>query len=166
MKEMILAVGNTMRGDDGISSYIVEQVNKSVNEADGKTNNSTNILKGLEKIAIDCGTIPENYTSVIRKYKPDILVLIDAAEMGLTPGSYRIVAPERIGVMTISTHGMPLSLFVSYVKQFCKTVLLLGVQPRKMDFSENLSPELYIAGDEIAKIIVSGKFSDITEYHP
>ncbi len=161
---MILAVGNTMNGDDGISSYIVEKVNKSVNKADGEANNSTNSLKGREKIAIDCGTIPENYTSVIRKYKPDILILVDAAEMGLTPGSYRIIAPERIGVMTISTHSMPLSLFVSYVKQFCKKVLLLGVQPKKMEFDTELTAELRKAGDEIALIIANGTLSEIKHF--
>jgi len=153
MKEMILAVGNPMNGDDGISSYIVEQVNNSIEG-----------LKLREKIAIDCGTIPENYTSIIRKYKPDVLILVDAAEMGLTPGSYRIVAPERIGVMTISTHNMPLSLFVSYVKQFCKKVLLLGVQPKKMEFDTKLTAELRKAGDELALIIANGTLSDIEHF--
>ena len=162
MKEMILAVGNTMNGDDGIGSYIVEQVNRYLYVA---VNNSTISYSG-EIVTIDCGTIPENYTSVIRKQLPDRLVVVDAAELGLSPASYRIVKPEHIGVMTMSTHNMPLSLFVSYVNQFCREVLLLGIQPKRIELNTELSVELYKAGDEVARLIVDGRLSDIKIYEP
>lgn len=162
MKEMILAVGNTVNGDDGIGSYIVEQVNRYLYDA---VKNST-ISHSGEIVTIDCGTIPENYTSVIRKQLPDRLVVVDAAELGLSPASYRIVKPEHIGVMTMSTHNMPLSLFVSYVNQFCREVLLLGIQPKRIELNTELSPELYKAGDEVARLIVDGRLSDIKIYQP
>ena len=162
MKEMILAVGNTMNGDDGIGSYIVEQVNRYLYVA---VNNSTISYSG-EIVTIDCGTIPENYTSVIRKQLPDRLVVVDAAELGLSPASYRIVKPEHIGVMTMSTHNMPLSLFVSYVNQFCREVLLLGIQPKRIELNTELSIELSKAGDEVARLIVNGRLSDIKLYQP
>ncbi len=162
MKELILAVGNTVNGDDGIGSYIVEQVNRYIYEA-VKT---ATISSFGEIVTIDCGTIPENYTSVIRKQRPDRLVMVDAAELGLSPASYRIVKPEHIGVMTMSTHNMPLSLFVSYVNQFCREVLLLGIQPKRIELNTELSPELYKAGDEVARLIVNGRLSDIKLYKP
>ena len=162
MKEMILAVGNTMNGDDGIGSYIVEQVNRYLYVA---VNNSTISYSG-EIVTIDCGTIPENYTSVIRKQLPDRLVVVDAAELGLSPASYRIVKPEHIGVMTMSTHNMPLSLFVSYVNQFCREVLLLGIQPKRIELNTELSIELSKAGDEVARLIVNGRLGDIKIYQP
>ena len=165
MKEIILAVGNTMKGDDGIGSYIVEQVKRYVREADREAEKiTTSSLR--EIVTIDCGTIPENYTSVIRKQRPDRLVLVDAAELGLSSGSYRIITPEQMGVMTMSTHNMPISLFVSYVNQFCRELLLLGIQPKRMDLNTNLSPELYTAGDEVARLIVDGRLSDIKIYCP
>ena len=86
--------------------------------------------------------------------------------MGLSPASYRIVKPEHVGVMTMSTHNMPLSLFVSYVSQFCREVLLLGIQPKKMDLNTKLSPELYKAGDKVARLIVDRRLSDIKLYTP
>lgn len=165
MKAMILAVGNTMKGDDGIGSYIVEQVKRYICEADREAVKTTTSSLG-EIVTIDCGTTPENYTSVIRKQRPDRLVLVDAAELGLSPGSYRIVKPEHMGVMTVSTHNMPLSLFMSYVSQFCREVLLLGIQPKRMDLNTTLSPELYTAGDEVARLIVNGRLSDIKIYRP
>ncbi len=162
MKEMVLAVGNNMNGDDGIGSYIVEQINRYLYEAV----ETAAIAHSGEIVTIDCGTIPENYTSVIRRQRPDWLLLVDAAEMGLSPASYRIVKPEHIGVMTMSTHNMPLSLFVSYVSQFCRKVLLLGIQPKKMDLNTKLSPELYKAGDKIARLIVERRLSDVKTYSP
>lgn len=166
MKTVILAVGNTMNGDDGIGSYIVKQIKRYFCEAERESENIATTLSQEEIVTIDCGTIPENYTSVIRRHRPDWLLLVDAAEMGLSPASYRIVKPEHIGVMTMSTHNMPLSLFVSYVSQFCTEVLLLGIQPKKMDLNTELSPELYKAGDKVARLIVNGRLSDIKLYTP
>ena len=166
MKEVILAVGNTMNGDDGIGSYIVEQIEQYINEAGGEADKTDTSSRHREIMTIDCGTIPENYTSVIRKQRPDRLVLVDAAELGLISGSYRIVKPEHMGVMTMSTHNMPLSLFVSYVSQFCREVLLLGIQPQSMQLNTKLSSELYRAGDEVVTLIVTGKLSDIKNYCP
>ena len=159
---MILAVGNTVNGDDGIGSYIVEQVNRYLY---GAVKNSA-ISHSGEIVTIDCGTIPENYTSVIRKQLPDRLVVVDAAELGLSPASYRIVKPEHIGVMTMSTHNMPLSLLVSYINQFCREVLLLGIQPKRIEFNTELSVELSKAGDEVARLIVNGRLGDIIIYQP
>ncbi len=166
MKEIILAVGNIMNGDDGIGSYIIEQVKRYVCEADQEAEKAATHSSLGEIVTIDCGTIPENYTSAIRKQKPDRLVLVDAAEMGLNFGSYRIIKKEHMGVMTMSTHNMPLSLFASYVSQFCREVLLLGIQPKRMDLNAKMSPELYRAGDEIALLIVKRRLGDIIIYHP
>jgi hydrogenase 3 maturation protease len=161
MKEVILAVGNSMNGDDGIGSYIIEQIKQYIYKAEGEiAQTSINLSQG-EIMTIDGGTTPENYTSVIRKQQPDKLVLVDAAEMGLSPGSYRIISSERMGVMTMSTHNMPLSLFVSYVSQFCREVLLLGIQPKRMDINTTLSPELRRAGEQLALLIVKQRLNQV-----
>jgi len=166
MKALILAVGNTTNGDDGIGSYIVKQVERYLCETEQEPKNITVTSSQEEIVTMDCGTIPENYTSVIRRERPDLLLLVDAAEMGLIPASYRIVKPEHIGVMTMSTHNMPLSLFVSYISQFCREVRLLGIQPKKLDLNTKLSPELCKAGDKVARLIVDGNLSDIKLYSP
>lgn len=166
MKAVILAVGNSTNGDDGIGAYIVKQVKRYLCEAERESGNIAASSGQEEMVTIDCGTIPENYTSVIRRQRPDWLLLVDAAEMGLSPASYRIVKPEHVGVMTMSTHNIPLSLFVSYVSQFCREVLLLGIQPKKMDLNTKLSPELYKAGDKVARLIVDRRLSDIKLYTP
>jgi hydrogenase 3 maturation protease len=164
MKVLVLAVGNSMNGDDGISAYIVEHINRKLAEINEKQKSGAFKESSEEILTIDCGTTPENYTSVIRTQQPDKLVLVDAAEMGLSPGSYRIIMPERMGVMTMSTHNMPLSLFVSYISQFCSEVLLLGIQPKLMDFNTALSPELRRSGEELAILIASGRLDQIEQF--
>ena len=154
MKEVVLGIGNILKGDDGIGIYIVEKVNKYLKEAKFTEAKS-------EVIVIDCGTTPENYTSVIRKHNPDTLILVDAADMGLSPGSYRIIPPERIEVMHFSTHIMPLSVFISYVSEFCSEVVLIGIQPDKMEVGTVLSSKVQRSGDMVAKFIIEERLNEI-----
>jgi len=76
------------------------------------------------------GTMPENYTGALRTLRPSHVVLIDAAEMGLPPGSLGIIHPELVRGQRYSTHAMPLSLVIEYLeRELGATVLLIGVQP-------------------------------------
>jgi len=156
MKEVVLGIGNTLKGDDGIGIYIAEKINKYLKEAKFTEARS-------EVIVIDCGTTPENYTSVIRKHNPDTLILVDAADMGLSPGSYRIIPSERIEVMHFSTHIMPLSVFISYVSEFCGEVVLIGIQPNRMDIGTTLSSVVQKNGDQVVKLMIEGRLSEV---HP
>ncbi len=154
MKEVILGIGNILKGDDGIGIYIAEKLNKYFNEAKFAE-------AKREVIVLDCGTIPENYTSVIRKHNPDTLILVDAADMGLNPGSFRIIPPERIEVMYFSTHAIPLSIFMSYVSEFCGEIVLIGIQPDRMDIGTTLSSVVQKNGDQVVKLMIEGRLSEI-----
>ena len=154
MKEVVLGIGNTLKGDDGIGIYIVEKVNKYLKEAKFTEAKS-------EVIVINCGTTPENYTSVIRKHNPDTLILVDAADMGLSPGSFRIIPPEKIEVMHFSTHAIPLSVFISYVSEFCGEVVLIGIQPDKMEVGTVLSSKVQRSGNMVTKFIIGERLNEI-----
>ena len=67
-------------------------------------------------MVLDCRTETENYTAVVKRYKPKKLILIDAADMSLTAGDIRIIPKEKLGRMHISTHGMPLSVLITYLE--------------------------------------------------
>ena len=162
MKEVILGIGNTLKGDDGIGIYIVESINKYLREFGERSKQSTFTGARRELIAINCGTTPENYTSIIRKHNPDRLILVDAADMGLSPGSCRIIPPERIEVMHVSTHNMPLSFLISYVSEFCRDIVLIGVQPEKMDFGTGLSTAVKRSEEHVTKLIIAERLSEIT----
>lgn len=161
MKEVLLGIGNTLKGDDGIGIYIAQKLNKYLKEAK-KESKQANVTETRRKvIVIDCGITPENYTSIIRKHSPDTLILVDAADMGLSPGSYRIIPPEKIEVMHFSTHNIPLSIFISYVSEFCGKVVLIGVQPDKMDVGTVLSSPVQKNGDRVAALIIEERLDEI-----
>jgi len=160
MTELILGIGNMLKGDDGIGIYVAEMVNKRLKEIEGKSRQAK-FREVREAMVINCGTTPENYTSSIRKYAPDRLILVDAADMELSPGSCRIIPPDKIGVMCVSTHNMPLSLFTFYIGEFCRDIVLIGVQPAGMDFGTTLSSVVRRAGGQVVNLIIEKRLNEI-----
>ena len=77
MDYLIMCIGNRDGGDDRVGPYIADR------------------LKDVFTI-LDCAVVPENYTSVVKKHKPENLIIIDAVEMGLSPGEIRVVPKEKI----------------------------------------------------------------------
>lgn len=76
------------------------------------------------------GTMPENYTGALRKLRPSHVLMVDAADMGMPPGSLALIHPSHVSGQRYSTHAMPLSLVIEYVeKELGARVVLIGVQP-------------------------------------
>jgi hydrogenase 3 maturation protease len=76
------------------------------------------------------GTIPESFTGPIRRWKPDHVVLIDAADMGTRPGTVAVIGAQNIRGSRLSTHALPLSLVIKYLEKDVGTrVTLVGIQP-------------------------------------
>ena len=42
--------------------------------------------------------------------------------MSLNPGEIRIVPKEKIGVMTMSTHGIPISVLIGYLERYVENL--------------------------------------------
>lgn len=114
MDYLVMCIGNREGGDDAVGPFIADK------------------LKNTDVEVIDCGTTPENYTSVVKKINPKKLIIVDAVEMELAPGQIRIVPKEKIGVMTISTHGIPISVLIGYLEQHVKNIIFIGIQPKTM----------------------------------
>lgn len=76
------------------------------------------------------GTVPESVTGPIRRYRPDAVLLLDAADMGVRAGSVAIVEPEEIRANLLSTHALPLSVVMEFLaKDTGARVTLIGIQP-------------------------------------
>jgi len=144
MKYLIMCIGNRGGGDDAIGPYLADKFKK---------------IENKEMIVLDCGTVPENYTSVVKKYKPKNLVIIDAVEMGLKPGEIRIVPEEKIGKMHVSTHGTPISVLMMYLKEHVGRILLVGVQPEVM--SGEITKSVKKSGDKLIDFLKNKKLESI-----
>src|SRR3989304_9595240 len=150
---IVLGIGNRLGGDDAAGVCVVDMLNQRRHRAKA--------LLPTEIMAIDAGTAPESYTSVIRQHRPDLLILVDAADMGLPTGALRTITPEKISVLSFSTHSMPLSMFISYVEEFCGKVLLVGVQPERTETGERISKAVRKRVKKLAEAILEGRIAEI-----
>jgi hydrogenase 3 maturation protease len=141
MDLVILCIGNKYGGDDGVGPYIAKNL---INKKNDKF------------YTIDSGTSPENYTSVIKKLNPKILLIIDAVQMDLIPGDIRIIDKEKIGVMHLSTHNIPISLLINYLEKYVKKIVFIGIQSGKM--SGNLSQNCKKSANILIKKILSNDY--------
>jgi hydrogenase 3 maturation protease len=151
--KIVFGIGNRLGGDDAAGTCVVDILNQRQNK--------TRALLDTEIVAIDVGTAPESYTSVIRQHRPDLLILVDAADMGLTPGAMRAITREKISILSFSTHNIPLSTFISYVDEFCGEILLVGVQPEQTGMGNGLSKAARKSVKKLAETILEGRTAEI-----
>ena len=100
----------------------------------------------------EAGQAPENRTGEIRRYAPDLVLIVDAAEMGEAAGTVRWIAEDDIDGMSASTHSLPLSMLIHYLKLDLNCdVRLLGIQVRSNEVGETASMDVLRAVDDIVE---------------
>lgn len=144
MKNVVMCIGNRYGGDDAVGPYIADRL---------KREDLNNFL------ILDCGTVPENFTSPVKKYAPTTVIIIDATDMRLPAGEIRRVPKNMIGSMHVSTHNIPLSILVSYLEHYVKNVVIIGIQPKILD--GNMSEEVKKSGERLVELIKNKKFLEL-----
>jgi hydrogenase 3 maturation protease len=105
-------------------------------------------------LIIEAGHAPENTTGALRKFGPDLVFMIDAAEMGQQPGMIRWIPEESIDGMSASTHSLPLSMLARYLTlELNCTVTLLGIQPGSNEVGERVSPQVLRAVNQVVEAL-------------
>ena len=88
------------------------------------------------------GTVPESITGPLRRYQPDHVLFLDAADMGARPGMIAVIEPEQVRVSLVSTHVLPLPVVMDYVgRETGAGVTLLGIQPNLTGPEKDLSDQ-------------------------
>jgi hydrogenase 3 maturation protease len=125
----VVGIGNELNGDDAAGSLVARALNERTT------------LGGIYSLlVIDAGVAPENITGDLRTFKPDLIVFIDAADMGEAPGTVRWIAMDEIDGMSAVTHRMPLSMLSQYLTlELGCDIVLLGIQPASVVMGKDLS---------------------------
>lgn len=110
MKKALLVIGNTLRGDDGVTTYLGKLVEKE--------NIGWKVFYGQD--------VPESEFHRLRAYEPDIIIVTDAMT-GIDIGSVEVIDISDDREYMYSTHNLPMPILLSYLKGFCKVVLFLGL---------------------------------------
>jgi len=140
---VVLAVGNTSKSDDAAGLLCAQELKKLIG---GKARSRLKILLGHET--------PENATGEIRKFRPDLVLIFDAARGEHKPGTVFIVGKNQIEDDSLSTHTVSLGLLVAYLEETigCK-VTVLGIQPLNLGLGENVSLPVKRAAEKLAAFI-------------
>ena len=140
------------RLDEGLDSYFNE-LNVDVNESLVERLNNTFLING--------GSVPENFTGLIKKCNPSHIILIDASLMNMDAGEINIVNKDNIVDISISTHSMSLSYLIKYLElEKDYNILFIGIEPEIMDLSFELSSKIKNSSDMLIKLL----FDKILEF--
>lgn len=172
-KLVILGIGNDIRGDDGLGPYIINRLsnlkedilkNTNVDESylshnlkkDSLSNLKELNLKNFEDVLfINGASVPENFTSPIKKFSPTHILIIDASLMNKNPGDVKIISKENILNLSVSTHSMSLNYLIKYLeKDNDFNILFIGIEPEIMDLSFNLSDSVKETCDNLITILL------------
>lgn len=144
----IVGIGNELRNDDAAGVMVARNLLRYENPG--------------HALILRAGHAPENFTKELRTYSPQLVLMVDAADMGKTPGSVSLIPFEQIDGMTASTHSLPLSMLSRYlVLELHCPVVIVGIQPRSNDVGETVSPEVRHTVDEVAEAIFDACLSGI-----
>jgi hydrogenase 3 maturation protease len=136
----VLGVGNASRGDDGAGVLAAATLKKRLGQ------------KGRSRLSVFLGhETPENLTGEIRRFRPDLVLILDSAASGKRPGSVFLLGKKDMAVEDISSHRMPLALLVDYLEKSvgCR-VKVIGLEPKSCRAGASLSAPVRLAAEKLA----------------
>ncbi|MDR1082895.1 MAG: hydrogenase maturation peptidase HycI [Coriobacteriales bacterium] len=145
---VVFTVGSVLRGDDAAGPLLAKMLEN--NPAEGWT-------------VIDGGQTPEDELAVVRRMQPDFLLLVDAADMGEAVGT--VCALDEDDVMTdflMTTHSLPMTFLLGNLRESCRELLFLGIQPGDTSFFAPLTPPVRQAVESLYAWLREG--GDVREF--
>lgn len=154
-KTVIMGIGNEENGDDAAGAFFAYLLEKKLREKNLNFDRLT---------VINAEKAPENFTGKIRKIKPEIVVLVDAAYLGKEKkvGEIEIFSfkqgekAENLLGGTFSTHAIPISFLIDYLLSFVKEVSIIAIQVEKLDKFSNMSNEIIEKVHGLVDLIILG----------
>jgi hydrogenase 3 maturation protease len=134
----ILGVGNEMNGDDGAGVV-------AVRELAALTPPPSDVL------LIEAGAAPESFTGPLRRFRPDLIIEIDAAMLGDEAGATAWLDWREADGLSASTHTLPPSVLAKFIQADlgCE-MTILGIQPARVEMGTGLSPAVASAVKALA----------------
>jgi hydrogenase 3 maturation protease len=135
----VLGIGYELYGDDAVGVWVAGRLRTLVPASEGL-------------LVVQGGSAPENFTGTLRRYGPDLVLMVDAALLDLEPGKTGWLPWQDTRGFSASTHTLPLHILASYLTtELNCEVALLGIQPAQTQVGAPLSPEVQQAAEDVAK---------------
>ncbi len=109
-----------------------------------------------DTLIIEAGAAPEAFTGQLRRFDPDLVIMIDAAQMNESPGTIRLIEWQDTIGLSASTHTLPLNVIAQYlVTDLGCDVVVIGIQAQGNAFDAPMSPAVRRAVDELIRALTS-----------
>ncbi|MBN1265323.1 MAG: hydrogenase maturation protease [Anaerolineales bacterium] len=147
-KTLILALGNPLREDDGISTAVLSMLKERL-----PTAADVDLLDG-GTAGLDCALLWEGYEN---------LILIDAADMGLPPGQWRRFGLEDMqldenslrSIGAVHAAGLNEALVLGRaLGNLPPRVIVFGIQPETIQYGMRISSRLLQALPELCEAVL------------
>jgi hydrogenase 3 maturation protease len=137
-KVLILGIGNRLRGDDAVGSILAER-----------------LAKKLDIPIIDASDVPENYLGPIEASGADLVLVLDAADLGASPGDLSLIEMSQLKEVGISTHTANLALLFKVIPQSHRPdAVLVAIQPEQTEAGQGLSRSVDIAMKGLERLLI------------
>jgi hydrogenase 3 maturation protease len=139
----VVGIGSELRGDDAAGLALAREL-------------GAHLPAGFDErlLLIEGGSAPENASGALRRFRPDLVLMLDAAQLGAEPGAVRWLAASQADGFSASTHSLPLHMLAAYLEaELGCAVALLGIQPAALSFDAPLSPPVKDAVGEVARVL-------------
>jgi hydrogenase 3 maturation protease len=143
---VILGVGAPENGDDAAGVFCAEEIRRGLR---GGRFRRARVLVSAD--------VPESATGPIRRFRPTLVLIVDAALSNRRPGAVFFVERRDLAEESLTTHAIPLSFLLDYTEATigCR-VLLLGIQPKVVARGAPLSAPVRSSAPAVAEEILAG----------
>ncbi len=127
LRVAVVGIGNELNGDDAAGILVAQK------------------LWAGQKVPANClsivaGSIPENASGPLRRFGPDLVIFVDAADSGLPAGTISWLNEDEIGGFSASSHTLPLTVLGGFLRNELDCELVyLGIQPQRIEYLEAVS---------------------------
>lgn len=123
----IIGVGQDLCGDDAVGLRVVRRLKEELSYRDSI-------------LVIEGGSAPENVVGVVRRFRPDLVLLVDAGWLNLAPGEARLITPEQAAQSSATTHTLSLAVLAEFLQidMGCEVAVLV-VQVQDVQFGALVS---------------------------
>jgi len=138
-KVVFVGIGNTLKGDDGVGCFFVEELSKKIK------NDNVNF--------INAGVCLENYLSKIVKLNPEIVIFVDAYRTKEVSAPYLLLNKDEIQNSTFSTHNISLSTIIEFLKKelYNTQFYVFAIKPKVFKLQQEICEETKKLVDTIIK---------------
>jgi hydrogenase 3 maturation protease len=141
-KLVILGIGSELMQDDAAGIFVTQKLIKKF----GEVNSNFKIYLGH--------TTPENFTKNIADFHPDHIILVDAADLKMTPGSFINIPVEAITDFSLGTHKLSLIMMIKYLKEVINPEFtVIAIQYKSVEFNGVMTKEVKKTVNKVSDLL-------------